>query len=56
MWNKFVTNLSIHLSAIVVGPLFSNYLVTQTFASKDDKPYSATFGQISTKSDRPFSS
>ena len=25
------------------------------FVAKDDKPYSATFGQISTKSDLPFS-
>ena len=30
--------------------------LTYNFALKDEKQYSATFGQISSKSDKPFSS
>ena len=33
----------------------SRFFLTYRFASKDDKPYSATFGQISTKSNEAFS-
>ena len=31
--------------------LRSRFFLTYRFASKDDKPYSATFGQVSSKSD-----
>ena len=33
----------------------SRFFLTYRFASKDDKPYSATFGQISSKSNEAFS-
>ena len=35
--------------------LRSRFFLTYRLASKDDKPYSATFGQISSKSNEAFS-